>query len=170
MSPPGPGKLAGKAAHPVQHGPWHHSYRAVLHSCDPLPPFSLPCAGHNLLRECPGHGHHQSCTELAELLKDPGGERRRSKQVSQPKPASQGGAGGLTAEELRLSQLASSQGSRASQSDARQAAQASGPQVSNLRRFFSIFTIIRLRRKPLIRCWWRPQDAQTLSGGRQRGT
>jgi hypothetical protein len=55
-----------------------------------------------------------------------------SKTASQPKPASKGGAGGLTAEEGRLSQRVSSQGSRALQSDARQASQASGSQVSNL--------------------------------------
>jgi hypothetical protein len=70
----------------------------------------------------------------------PGKARAMSKTASQPKPASKGGAGGLTAEERRLSQRASSQGGRASQSEARQASQASGSQVSNFTRFFSIFT------------------------------
>jgi hypothetical protein len=62
--------------------------------------------------------------------------------VSQPKPASQGGAGGLTAEEPRLSQRASSQGVRASQSEERQASQASCSQVSNFTKQISIFTKI----------------------------
>ncbi len=55
-----------------------------------------------------------------------------SQPASLPQPARKGGAGGLTAEDQHLSQRASSQGSRSPQSDARQASQASGTQVSNL--------------------------------------
>ncbi len=65
----------------------------------------------------------------------PGKALAMSKTASQPKPASQGGACGLTAEELLFSQRASLQGGRASQSEARQASQASGFQVQFYQNF-----------------------------------
>ncbi len=130
MSPHGPGKLAGTPHTPPTRAPG--TTASVLRSTHvPPPPFSLPHAGHKLCRECPGHCHHRSGTELAKLLEDPGCFRQRRKQVSQPMQASQGGASGfkLTAEEQRLSQRASSQKDRSLQSDARQASQASSSQV-----------------------------------------
>ncbi len=105
----------------------------------------------------------QNCGGKERARPRTGKARAMSKTASQHKPASQGGAGGLTAKERRLSQLASSKGGRASQSEARQASQASGSRVSNFTRFFSIFTTIGWRRKPLIRCWWRPQDTRTAA-------
>jgi hypothetical protein len=66
----------------------------------------------------------------------------------QPKPASQGGEGGLTAEERRLLQRVSLQGGRASQSEARPASQASSYQVFQLHKKFLNFHHYRLAKKP----------------------
>jgi hypothetical protein len=80
-------------------------------------------------------------TELAGLLEDPGNHLLR-KQASQPMPCVS------TAEERRLSQRASSQGVRASQSEARPAVQASNTQVFQFHYNFLHFHHCLLAKKP----------------------
>jgi hypothetical protein len=80
------------------------------------------------------------------MLEDPG-DRRRRKQVSQPIPPFQGGSRGSTADEQRLSQRASSQGGRASQSEARPASQASSSQVLQFHMNFLHFHHDRLAKQ-----------------------
>jgi hypothetical protein len=91
----------------------------------------------------------------------------RPKSASQPLPVSRGGAGGLSAEERRKTQRASSQ--MAQQSEPGPASKSSSSQVLHCRENFLHFLHFHLAKVASHRMLLATAQVGTRSGGRKRG-
>jgi hypothetical protein len=145
---------------------WESRLETALRSTN-VTPHPTPPPAPPLCQECPG----PATTELADLREDPG-DRRRRKQVSQPMPPSQGRVAPVPRLQRHDTYRNELHRREAGPRRVRRGRlhRPAALRYSDFTRNFSIFTMIGLPRKPLIRRWWRPQDTRTRSGGCQRGT